>query len=436
MHKALLRRKRCGEACQEDRMTSHRNQKSAFLLKGLKCACPRTYQTACARQRARLPGVRLTKCTGVLAALALILLSLSSPPAHSQAFGTISGNVTDPSGAGVPGVNVTATETGTGFARSITSDATGHYVIPNLRPSQYSLTVEAQGFNKAIQTGITLLANQAATVNFRLQLGTAVEAVTVTGAAPLVNATTQTLSDVVEAQRVVDLPLNGRNAVELMNLVPGVSGVSPASTTSQSTLPGSTHANINGSRDNQTSYSLDGANFLDQYYNVNIPFPFPDALQEFSVQTNNYSARYGENAGGIVNVVTRSGTNRFHGDLFEFLRNRVFNARNYFSTDRDQIKRNQFGGTIGGPIAIPHLYNGHDRTFFFFGYQGERYGDLSTGQAFVPTDAELGGDFSALLTVNPNNPFGKAEQIVDPATGKPFTGNIIQFQRLDSAALA
>jgi len=425
-------------------MTSHRNQKSAFLLKGLKCACPRTYRTACAREQARLPGVRLTKCTGVLAALALILLSLSSPPAHSQAFGTISGNVTDPSGAGVPGVNVTATETGTGFARSIISDAAGHYVIPNLRPSQYSLTVEAQGFNKAIQTGITLLANQAATVNFRLQLGTAVEAVTVTGAAPLVNTTTQTLSDVVEAQRVVDLPLNGRNAVELMNLVPGVSGVSPASTTSQSTLPGSTHANINGSRDNQTSYSLDGANFLDQYYNVNIPFPFPDALEEFSVQTDNYSARYGTNAGGVVNVVTKSGKNDFHGDLFAFVRNPVFNARNFFSANRDEIKRNQFGGTIGGPVIIPHVYGGRDRTFFFFGYQGERYHDVRTPSTFVPTTAELNGDFSALLDAsNPDNPTGKVVRIVNPypysigttAPGQPFPGNIIPASGLDPAAL-
>lgn len=414
------------------------------LLRVLNRACPSTYQTAYARVHRTLPGVRPTKCTAILHALAVILLALSSPPAHSQAFGTISGNVTDPSGAGVPGVSVTATETGTGFARSVTSDATGHYVIPNLRPTQYSLTVEAKGFKKAIQKGITLLANQAATVDFTLQLGTAVQSVTVTGAAPLVNTSTQTLSDVVEADRVVDLPLNGRNAVELMNLVAGVSGVSPASTTSQSTLPGSTHANINGSRDNQTSYSLDGANFLDQYYNVNIPFPLPDALEEFSVQTDNYSARYGTNAGGVVNVVTKSGTNDFHGDLFEFVRNPVFNARNFFSANRDEIKRNQFGGTIGGPVIIPRVYNGHDRTFFFFGYQGERYHDVSTSSTFVPTTAERNGDFSALLNAsNPDNPTGKAVEIHNPypysigttAPGQAFPGNMILTSGLDPAAL-
>jgi hypothetical protein len=385
----------------------------------------------CAGRRTVHPLLRLSTALGLV-----VLSAVAAPSAHAQAFGTISGIVSDPTGAVVPSAKVAATEAGTGFSRIVISDSRGQYIIPNLRPTQYTLTVEARGFEKFVQEGVPLLANQAATVDVKLQIGSAVQTVVVNESTPLVNTTTQTLSDVIERERMIELPLNGRNAVETMNLIPGVSGVATNSITAQSKLPGSTTVNVNGSRDNQTSYSLDGANFLDQYYNVNIPFPFPDALQEFSVQTNNYSARYGENAGGIVNVVTRSGTNQFHGDLFEFLRNRVFNARNYFSTDRDQIKRNQFGGTIGGPIAFPHLYNGHDRTFFFFGYQGERYSDLSTGQAFVPTDAELRGDFSALLTVNPNNPFGKAEQIVDPATGKPFTGNIIQFQRLDSAALA
>ena len=372
----------------------------------------------------------------VLSALSLaIALTTIALPAHAQAFGTISGNVVDPMGAVVPGAKVTATEAETGFSREVVSDSRGHYIIPNLRPTQYTLTVEGSGFEKFIQQNVLLLANQAATLDVKLQVGSPVQTLVVSEAAPLVNTTTQTLSDVIERDRMVDLPLNGRNAVETMNLIAGIGGVSVSSTPSQSKPVGATNVNVNGSRDNQTSYALDGANFLDQYYNVNIPFPFPDALQEFSVQTNNYTARYGENAGGVVNVVTKSGTNQYHGDLFEFVRNPVFNARPYFGTQRDQIKRNQFGGTVGGPVTIPHLYNGHDRTFFFFGYQGERYRDASTGNAFVPTDAELGGDFSALLTVNPNNPFGKAEQIIDPTTGSKFTGNIIPANRLDPASL-
>jgi len=366
-----------------------------------------------------------------------ILLALSAAPAFGQAFGTVSGNVTDPSGAIVPGATVTATETGTGFARGAVSDGSGHFVIPNLRPTQYTLTVQAKGFKQFVQKGVTLLANQSATVDIHLQLGSSTQSVTVAGSSPLVNTTTETLNEVVGQERMVELPLDGRDAAQLINLVAGARGASPTVVTSQSNLPGSVSPNINGSQSNQTSYNLDGANFLDQYYNTNIPFPFPDSLQEFSVQTSNYSTRYGENAGAVVNVVTKSGTNEYHGDLFEYVRNPVFNARNFFSPSRDQLKRNQFGGTIGGPVIIPHLYNGRNRTFFFFGYQGERYRDIGTAtHAFVPTAAELNGDFSALLSAsNPDNPVGKAVQIIDPLTGQPFPGNLIPTSRYDPASL-
>lgn len=371
--------------------------------------------------------------------LSLLLLPVFiSSPAFGQAFGTINGTVTDQSGAVIPGAKVTITESDTGFSRDAVSDSSGYYVVPNLRPTKYNLSVLASGFGKFAEQNIPLLANQSATVDVRLHVGSVAQAVEVSEAAPLVNTTTQTLSDVIEHERMTELPLNGRNAVETMQLIPGVSGVSTASTTGQSKPPGSTTVNVNGSRSNQTSYELDGAQFLDQYYNVNVPFPFPDALQEFSVQTSNYSARYGGNAGGVVNVVTKSGTNHLHGDLFEFVRNPVFNARPYFSNQTDHIKRNQFGGTIGGPVTIPHIYNGHDRTFFFFGFQAERYRDESSANAAVPTQAELKGDFSAFLP---------GTVIVDPTTGCGFgqTGtkpncsgtatNIIPANRLDPAAL-
>ena len=393
------------------------------------------------RQNTIFEGFPKRRAPGSFAALAALmctlLLILAASRAYGQAFGTISGNVVDPSGAVVPGAKVVATEAGTGSTRSAVSDSSGHYVIPNLRPTEYTLSVEAKGFRKFIEKNITLLANQAAPVDIHLLLGSAIQSVTVTGGAPLVNTTTQTLNEVVGQERMVELPLNGRDAAQLINLVAGARGATPTSVTSQGSLPGSVSPSINGSKTNQTSYMLDGANYLDQYYNTNIPFPFPDALQEFSVQTNNYSTRYGENAGGVVNVVTKSGNNQFHGDLFEYVRNPVFNARNYFSASRDQLKRNQFGGTIGGPVIIPHVYNGHDRTFFFFGFQGERYRDIGTANhAFVPTTAELNGDFSALLNAsNPNNPFGRVIQITDPLTGQPFPGNLIPTARYDSASL-
>jgi len=373
-----------------------------------------------------------------VASLCLLLLpAFFSSPAFGQAFGTLGGTVTDQSGAVIPDAKVTITESDTGFSREAVSDSSGYYVVPNLRPTKYNLSVLAPGFEKFAEQNIPLLANQAATVDVRLHVGSVTQTLEVSEAAPLVNTSTQTLGDVIERERMVELPLNGRDAVQSISLIAGASDTSVATTTSQSSPPGSAHVNINGSRSNQTGYSLDGATFIDQYYNVNVPFPFPDALQEFSVQTENYSARYGGNGGGVVNVVTRSGGNTVHGDLFEFVRNPVFNARPYFAVTRDQIKRNQFGGTLGGPVWIPHVYNGRDHTFFFFGYQAERYRDASTGSAFVPTNAELNGDFFALLNAkDPNNPFGKAEQIIDPQTGKPFDGNQIPTQRFDLASLA
>ena len=182
---------------------------------------------------------------------------------------------------------------------------------------------------------------------------------------------------------------------------------------------------------------LDGGNNIDEYTNVNQPFPFPDALQEFSVQTSNYNAEYGQNAGGVVNIVTKSGGNAFHGDLFEFVRNRVFNARNYFSSTVDPLKRNQFGGTVGGPVVIPHLVSGK-RTFFFVGYQKTIIRDQQGGKSsFIPTQANLAGDFSAVLNANdPANPLGKATQILNPFTGLPYPNNHIDPATFDPAAVA
>ncbi|HEV2486851.1 MAG TPA: TonB-dependent receptor [Terracidiphilus sp.] len=373
-----------------------------------------------------------------MAAMLSLVLGLASLPAFGQAFGTIGGTVTDQSGAMVPGAKVTITETGTGFSRGAVTDSGGYYVVPNLRPTQYNVTVVANGFEKFEAQNVSLLANQAATVDVNLRVGSEVQTLVINAnSAPLVNTTNQTLSDVIESARMEDLPLNGRVAAQSLNLIAGAGDTSVSSSASQSSPPGAVHVNINGSRDNQTNYSLDGAFFVDQYYNVNVPFPFPDALQEFSVQTENYSARFGGSAGGVVNVVTRGGTNSVHGDLFEYVKNQVFNAYNYFNHTLDTMKRNQYGGTIGGPVWIPHIYNGRDRTFFFFGYQGERYRNGGTGSGNVPTYEELhNGDFSALLSAtNPNNPFGKVEQLVNPWTGKSFPGNQIPTSMFDPAAL-
>jgi len=378
------------------------------------------------------------KLAGSLRALLLLLLALAPASLFAQSFGSLSGNVIDPSGAAIPGATITATQTLTGTKATVTANATGNYIFSTLPPAQYSISAMANGFQGYTQSGIILLANQAATVNVALKIGSDTEMVTVQANAVQVDNTTATLSQVIDQKNVSDLPLNGRNAAALTTLVAGVVAA-PSDGTDKGntkTFPEAVPISANGSRSDQTNYLLDGGNNTDEYTMANGPFPFPDALQEFSVQTSNYNAEYGQSAGAVVNIVTKSGENLFHGDLFEYLRNGVFNARNYFASSVDPLKRHQFGGTVGGPVRIPHLIN-NNRTFFFFGYQRTNLKDQVGGtSAFVPTQANLNGDFSALLSAtNPANPQGKVIQILDPTTGMPFPSNQIPVARLDPAAL-
>jgi len=358
----------------------------------------------------------------------------------AQGLGTIVGTVTDPTGAIVPAAKVKITDEATTQARDGTTNAQGYYVFPSLRPSTYTVSVDASGFAPTIIKSVKLQADESVTVNVTLTVKQTKESITVEAAASQVNTTTATVGEVVDTRRIVDLPLNGRNAATLALITAGTV-LGPAAGVDQGntkTFPVAVMLSANGSRQNQTGYRLDGANNNDIYTNTNQPFPFPDALQEFSVQTSNYSARYGGNAGGIVNIITKGGTNEVHGDLFEFVRNAVFNARNFFAATRDQLKRNQFGGTVGGPVDFPKLYNGKNKTFFFFGYQGTRIRQTgNTSSEYVPTQADLNGDFSAYLSAtDPGNAIGKATTIIDPTTGKAFGGNLIPTSRFDPAALA
>ncbi|MGA2772233.1 MAG: carboxypeptidase regulatory-like domain-containing protein [Bryobacteraceae bacterium] len=346
-------------------------------------------------------------------------------PLDGQGFGKIVGAVTDPQGLGVPGAKVTVTEAATGLQTSTTASQDGLYTVPALRPTEYNFTVTADGFRTFTQSGITLRADQAVTVNAALQLGSATDKITVIADATQVDTATSTLGQVVDTGRVADLPLNGRNAAQLTVLVAGVvSAPNDSSDQGQTkTFPVVVTVSANGSRANVTNYMLDGGNNVDEYTNVNLPFPFPDALQEFSVETSNYSAQYGQNAGGVVNVVTKSGTNDVHGDAFEYLRNREMNARNFFAKVADPMKRNQFGATLGAPVTIPGLYKGRDKTFFFFGYQGTILRNMAGAQsAFVPSPANVQGIFSST--------------VIDPKTGTPFPNNTIPLTRLDPASMA
>jgi Carboxypeptidase regulatory-like domain len=372
--------------------------------------------------------------TTVLFALLSVFVSIEG---YAQATGSIAGTVTDPSGALVSNAKVTITDQATGFSQSATASQEGTYFIPSVQPGAYTLTVEAPGFRRHVQLGVTLLANQSLTVNVRMEIGQESQKVEVSAQGEMIDTQTGTLGQVIEEKPIVDLPLNGRNAMQLTTLVAGTIAASETGAVHQSTFPATVTISSDGSRTNQISYNLDGVPQTDSFTNVNLPFPFPDVLKEFSVQTSNYGAQSGTNSGAVVNAVTKSGTNQLHGDAFEFLRNEVFNARNAFSSVRDPLKRNQFGFTVGGPVVLPHLYNGQNRTFFFGGYQGTRFNATSTtSTAYVPTVANLNGDFSALLNANdPNNPLGRAVQIVNPYTQVPYPGNQIPVSSFDPTSV-
>ncbi|NUQ29748.1 MAG: carboxypeptidase regulatory-like domain-containing protein [Acidobacteriaceae bacterium] len=334
----------------------------------------------------------------------------------------MTGSVFDPSGAAVANATVNTVQLGTDLKRAVTTNNNGEFRLQSLPPATYRVSVEAPGFKTYVQE-VTLLADQIGSLPIHLQLGQSQETVTVEATSTLVNTETPVVSQVIERSRVVELPLNGRNAADLTKLVAGsVDSNNGAGTTQGNTkqVPGTEAISVNGARPDQISYNLDGGTNEDLMSNTNNPFPFPDAVQEFSVQTNSFDTQYGTNAGAVVNVVTKSGTNSWHGDLFEFVRNREFNARNFFAPTVDPLKRNQFGGTIGGPIR-------KDRTFFFFGYQGTRIRTQGNGNnTILPTAANLSGDFSNYLVADPSvNPQGKVIQIKDPTTGLAFPNNQI-----------
>ena len=361
-----------------------------------------------------LPGVRNKACFFVLLILALCVSSYGQGGGN----GAITGTVSDPTGAVVPNATVTVTQQSTGIKRSVTTNANGAFDIPSLPPDTYNVTIEASGFKTTTQQ-FALLADQQRAIEVKMELGATSQQVTVEASSVMVDRVTPVLSQVLEQSRVISLPLNGRNAADLTLLVPGTTSANGHGVQQGNTkqVPGAESIAVNGARADQISYNLDGASNEDLMSNTNNPFPFPDALQEFSVQTNSFDAQYGANVGAVVNVVTKSGTNSWHGDAFEFVRNRIFNANNYFSTTRDPLKRNQFGGTIGGPIK-------KGNSFIFFGYQATRIRTVGNGQtATLPTPANMTGNFSNYATLNPANPKNKIIQILNPATGAPFAGD-------------
>jgi hypothetical protein len=288
-----------------------------------------------------------------VAAIGLVLCLQNTGWAQSVNNGQIHGSVLDPSGAAVVGAGVKAVNTDTGAAQATVSGADGSYVLPGLQVGGYALEVTATGFSKYRQTGITLEVGENIQVNVTLKVGSASQEVQVSADAAMVETQDTSISEVIDHQRIVDLPLNGRQATDLILLSGGAAEPPNAASRVVTThdYVNSVGVSVSGGQINGNNYLLDGGDNNDSHSNINMPFPFPDALQEFNVQTNGISARYGLHPGSVINVVTKQGGSGYHGDLFEFVRTPDLNAQNLFATptSRDALHRNQFGGTLGGP---------------------------------------------------------------------------------------
>src|SRR5437667_7649145 len=346
---------------------------------------------------------------------AFIFLCLTWTAVWAQSTAQLSGTVRDQSGAVLPGVEVKATQTSTGLERSVLTNATGSYILPNLPVGPYKLEASLTGFRTFAQTGIVLQVDANPVINILLQVGQVAETVEVQADAALVETRNTGIGQVMDNVRVMELPLNARQVTELI-IAAGASVGGGAQNTPRN-YPTDIISVAGGSNDSLTFF-LDGGIHNDPYGNQALPLPFPDAMQEFKVETSAVPAQYGYHSAGAVNVVTKSGSNEFHGSLFEFVRNRIFNARNTFATERDGLKRNQFGGVIGGPIV-------QNKLFFFGGLQTTlQRSDPKGNTTFMPTSQMLAGDWPTYASAQCQS--GGAVTL-----RAPFTGN-----RIDPASFS
>ena len=361
---------------------------------------------------------------------------MANQAAFAQTFAALSGDTRDASGAVVAGAVVTAVNVGTNAARSVTTNEAGDYSFPSLPPGIYTVKVEKSGFKTVIRNEIELQVQQSARVDFEMQVGQVTESIEVRASATLLATEDATVGTVIENKRIVELPLNGRNYLQLVSLAPnvstGFSGQGQAGARQGGIRAAQTIA-VAGQRTNFNHYTLDGVENTDPNFNTFVVMPSIDALQEFKVQTGVYPAEFGRQTTQI-NVLTKSGTNQYHGTLFEFLRNDKMDANPYsftpIRTSKDPFKWNQYGYTLGGPIWLPKIFNGKDKLFFMSNYESFRKRGNTTGLYSLAPVAVQGGDFS-----------GIANKIYDPishvlaADGKtitatPFEGNKIPASRI------
>jgi len=359
--------------------------------------------------------------------------------AQTVAVAEVTGYVTDPSGSVVPGARVTMTEVSKNEVHTTTSDSKdGRYSFPTLEVGTYKLTVTHDGFSSYIEAGIILQVASNISINVQLKVGAVSETVEVKSDATMIETKDNSIAEVIDSRRMVDLPLNGRNPTQII-LLTGAASVLPSNQSqdfvSSKSVGGSNASgtfSVAGSQANGVNYLLDGGDNNDPVFNLNLPLPFPDAVQEFSVQTSSLPAQYGLHPGGVVNAVTKSGSNAYHGDVFEFLRNGIADAIQDGTTTRDNLKRSQFGGVVGGRII-------RDKVFFFAGYQGTRQrSSPPTTISYVANAAALAGNFATLdgSAASGGCQAGASKQLKNPATGAPFPNNQIPTSMFDSAAVA
>src|ERR1041384_1037705 len=341
-----------------------------------------------------------------------VLLLLVAEIAAAQSAAALNGTIRDSSGAVIPDATLKLTNVNTGVAQPARTNNTGAYSFVNIPPGHYVLEATREGFRTERQPEFSLDVNQTATVNFVLQVGSPGEVVSVTTQAIQLEASTSELGTVVDTREVRDLPLNGRNFTELLLLTAGASPANPLQNAGGA--PGAigsfAYPSINGQSNRSNMFLLDGVSNYGGLTDTNTVQPTIDDVLEFKVQSHNDEAQFGQVLGGIVNLATRSGSNTFHGSLWEFFRNDALDANNYFNPKTD-LKQNQLGAAIGGPVLFPH-YNGRNRTFFYGSYEGFRRRGSSSLLYVTPTTAQLNGDFNAV-----------SSQIYNPYSTQPDPAN-------------
>jgi len=380
-----------------------------------------------------------------LCVTAFLLWTVAVPSrSYTQStFAEVNGAVTDQSAALIPDVHIVLRNIDTDLERSATTGPAGTFSISDLVPGNYAIRATKNGFATQEKTGIVLQVNETVTLDFNLTVGSPAQTLTVTANLSVVDSATSELGTVITTKPVNDLPLNGRNFTQLLTLTPGISPVSVGQNSAGGSGWGGlaigtfTFPSVNGQRNRSNMFVLDGSNDLAFLGNYNYS-PIVDDIQEFKVQSHNDLAEIGGVAGGIINVVSKAGTNMFHGSAWEFLRNEQMDARDFFLPTRNPLRQNQFGVTAGGPVLVPHLYNGRNQTFFFFAYEGFRQSQASQSIVRVPTADELMGNFSALMSqgIQLYNPFTTSPDPLHPGefTRDVFQGDMISPGLLSKAA--